>query len=238
MTGLFRRRDGLEHELRAERPSPSEELVSRIEARLREATPLRRRGSLRLALPVTLTAGLVIALATVGGVSYAATSVESAAKAVVHTLAPANANEESIPLNVTAGGDQYKPGYGWGDPNHVHTGPPGLTVKGTVTPHIVGTIAIISTKFTIDEQAHLWISIIDKATGKKLVIVQNKSKVGGKLHGRPYKTPQYLVLVPRTIPLTLAMPSRLLVSGVKYEIKILARSPLGDKKTLLIPFSS
>ena len=31
---------------------------------------------------------------------------------------------------LTAGGDQYRPGYGFGDENHNHTGPPGLSGKG------------------------------------------------------------------------------------------------------------
>ena len=47
---------------------------------------------------------------------------------------------------------------------------------------------------------------------------------------------QYLVLVPRTIPLKLAIPTNLLKPGKRYAITISARSPSGEVKTLTIPF--
>src|SRR5665647_2480191 len=163
MTGFFKRGDKLEGELRAARPGPSDELVSRIEGRIRSERPaLARRSSFRIAVPVTLTAVLVGALAAVGGVGYAATSVEHAVKAVSHVFAPAKAHQAVVVEGLTSGGDQYKPGFGFGDPNHNHEGPPGLTKKGgefapPLTPKIEGKTAIISTSFTLDEQAHLFI---------------------------------------------------------------------------------
>jgi hypothetical protein len=243
MTGFFKKGDSLERELRAGRRAPSDELVSRIEGRVRDAHG-PRRSAFRYAVPAALTAAMLAALAAVGGVGYAASSVEHAATAVVHVFAPAHVSGKLTVAGATAGGDQYRPGYGWGDPNHTHTGPPGLT-KGNgngsfappLTPKVTGTTAAVSTSFTIDEQAHLFISVIDKKTGKEIVINQNKSKVGKGLTGRSAKVINYLVLVPRTIPLKLTLPAKDLVPGAKYAIRIIARSPLGDKATLLLPFS-
>jgi hypothetical protein len=154
---------------------------------------------------------------------------------------PANAHQAVVLQGLSSGGDQYRPGFGFGDPNHNHTGPPGLTKRGgafapPLTPRINGKEATVSTKFTIDEQAHLFISVLDKKTGKQLLITQTRSKVGGKLTGPQAKSVQYLVLVPRTIPLKLAVPSNLLLPGGSYAIQIIARDPQGNKSKLLIPF--
>jgi hypothetical protein len=143
----------------------------------------------------------------------------------------------------SSGGDQYKPGYGYGDPNHNHDGPPGLKKKGgefapPLTPKIVGPTSYVSTDFTIDEQAHLFVSVVDQSTGEELQITQTKSKLGEKLKGVQAKNINYLALVPRTIPIKLAIPTNLLKPGGKYAIRIIARDPQGNKKTLLIPFLS
>ena len=242
MTGFFKRGDRLEGGLRAARPRPSDELVSRIEGRVRSERPARVRSSFRVAVPVALTAVLIGALAAVGGVGYAATSVGHAVTAVAHVFSPAKTHATLTIAGATAGGDQYKPGFGFGDANHNHDGPPGLKKKGgefapPLTPKVEGKAAIISTSFTIDEQAHLFISVIDNATGKKLLITQTKSKLGSKLKGVQAKTLNYLALVPRTIPIKLAVPLNLLVPGHTYSIKIIARDPQGNKKNLLIPFN-
>jgi len=218
--------------------------VSRIEARVRSERPaLAHRNSFRVAVPVALTAVMIGALAAVGGVGYAATSVEHAVKAVSHVFVPAKAQQAVVIEGLTSGHDQYRPGFGFGDPNHNHSGPPGLKKKGgafapPLTPKIVGKAALISTNFTIDEQAHLFISVIDKATGKKLSITQTKSKVGSTLHGVQAKSLNYLVLVPRTIPIKLAVPVNLLVAGHKYSIRVIAQDPQGNKTNLQIPFNA
>jgi hypothetical protein len=237
---LFRRGDALGRELRRNRPAPSDELVARIEARVRESAPVARRGSFRIAVPVALTAAMVAALAAVGGVGYAASSVKHAASAVVHVFAPAKQHRPVVLSGLTAGGDQYRPGYGFGDPNHNHTGPPGLTRKGgsfapPLATKVKGTTAYVSTRFTIDEQAHLFISVVD-TKGKKLLITQKKSAVGRGVKGKPTKTVQYLVLVPRSIPLKLALPANLVLPGHPYTIRVVARDPSGENSTLLIPF--
>jgi hypothetical protein len=66
----------LEGELRANRPRPSDELVHRLEARVHERR--RQAGSFRLAFAGALAAGVLGALASVGGLGYAATATGSA----------------------------------------------------------------------------------------------------------------------------------------------------------------
>lgn len=236
---LRHRSDSLERELRRQRPRPTDELISRIEGRVRSAAPRRR--VFRYAIPAALTAAMLGALAAVGGVSYAASGVEHAAQAVEHVFVPAKQTRPIAISGLTAGGDQYRPGYGWGDPNHVHTGPPGLTRKGgafapPLIPITRGKTSYVTTSFSLDEQAHLTISVFDKRTGKKLLLTQGKSKLGNGIHGRQTKNIQYLVLVPRSIPLHLAIPANLLAPGNAYYIRIRARSPLGAIKYLAIPF--
>jgi hypothetical protein len=67
----------LEAELRANRPEPSREFVHRLEARVREGRR-SRAGSFRVAFAGAMTAGVLAALASVGGLGYAATDVGSA----------------------------------------------------------------------------------------------------------------------------------------------------------------
>jgi hypothetical protein len=235
-----RRENSVERQLRAQRPRPSDALVSRIEGRVREsAAP--RRASFRYAIPAALTISMIAALAAVGGVSYAANGVAHAATAVAHVFVPAKQSSPIAVSGLNAGSDQYRPGYGWGDSNHVHTGPPGLTRKGgAFAPPLLavtkGKTAFVGTTFTSDEQAHLTISVFDKRTGKKLLLTQGKTAIGKGVHGRQTKNIQYLMLVPRTVPLRLAIPANLLAPGNSYYIRIRARSPLNTIKFLTIPF--
>jgi hypothetical protein len=242
VTGFFRKGDGLEGKLRAARPQPSDQLVNRIEARVSESSPRYNRRSFRYAVPAALTIVMVSALAAVGGVSYAASGVAGAVHSVAKVFSPAKGHGTLTIASQTAGGDQYRPGYGWGDDNHNHTGPPGLKKKGggefapPLTPKIEGNTATISTSFTIDEQARLFISVIDTKSKKPLLVTQSKSKVGGGVKGKPAKNIDYQVLVPRTIPLKLALPANLVLPGHSYAIQVIARDPDGNKKKLLIPF--
>ena len=77
---------GLETELRANRPEPSSELVHKLERRVRSHRD-SRAGSFRVAFAGALAAGVLTALASVGGLGYAATGVGEAAekaKRIVH----------------------------------------------------------------------------------------------------------------------------------------------------------
>jgi hypothetical protein len=236
---MFRRSDSLERRLRSERPQPSDALISRIEGRVAAGRP--RRSSLRYAIPAALTLALVTALAAVGGVSYAATGVSNAAKAVAKVFAPAKQHSPVVVAGLSADSDQYRPGFGWGDENHTHTGPPGLERKGgafapPLTATTRGKTAFVSTAFTIDEQAHLTISVINAKTGKKLLLTQQKSAISGAVKGPQTKNVQYLLLVPRSVPLKLAIPANLVAPGNTYFIQIRARSPLNKVSLLKIPF--
>lgn len=77
---------GLEAELRANRPEPTPELVHKIEARVRSER-YSRASSFRVAFAGALAVGVLTALASVGGLGYAATSTGQAvqqAKRVMH----------------------------------------------------------------------------------------------------------------------------------------------------------
>ena len=251
MQGFWKRSDRLARELRGARPEAPADLIDRFEGRLRTEQPQAKR-SYRGALPAAFTAVVLGGLAAVGGVSYAASSVSSAVQAVTHVFVPASTKRVVVLSGLSSGGDQYKPGYGYGDPNHNHSGPPGLKAGGDTAngsssnaafapplqPAIVGPTAIISTSLKIDEQAHLFISVLDKTTGKELLITQTKSTVGEKLSGVQAKTVNYLVLVPRTIPFKLAIPANYLQPSDKYAIRVIARDPQHNKTTLEIPFTS
>jgi len=219
--------------------------------RIRSEQPARRR--LRgIALPAVFTAVVVGGLSAVGGVSYAASSVVSAARTVSHVFTPQIGHSVVVVESLTSGGDQYKPGYGWGSPKHNHPGPPKCTPpappkgkkpgKGFFTPPLTPSASngtsTVSTSFTIDEQAHLFVSVFNQKTRQELSIEQAKSKIGGSLTGKPAKTVNYLVLVPRTIPLKISVPSKDLQPGSSYVIRVIARAPNGSATTIEFPFDA
>jgi hypothetical protein len=94
---------GLEAELKANRPEPSRELVDRLEMRVRTHGRASRSG-FRVAFAGALAAGVLTALASVGGLGYAATGASQAvekAKRVVHVHTVAT-------IHKSAASDQYK----------------------------------------------------------------------------------------------------------------------------------
>jgi hypothetical protein len=84
-----RRHEGLdlEAELRAGRPEPAPEFITRLEARVRN-DGRSRVGSLRVAFVGALTAVMLLALASVGGVGYASSAARDAAVSVKRVVAP------------------------------------------------------------------------------------------------------------------------------------------------------
>jgi hypothetical protein len=81
------RETGLEAELRASRPEPSRELVHQLEARVRQDGRQARGGSFRIAFVAATATGMLVALASVGGLGYAANGAGQAmekAKRIVH----------------------------------------------------------------------------------------------------------------------------------------------------------
>jgi hypothetical protein len=94
---------GLEAELRSNRPEPSQELVNRLEGRVRSHRDARA-GSFRVAFAGALAVGVLAALASVGGLGNAATGAGTAmdqAKRIVHAHAVRT-------IHKTAAADQYR----------------------------------------------------------------------------------------------------------------------------------
>lgn len=232
----------LERRLRRLSPQPSAQLTAAV---ARSLGPQRRpRVAARVALTGGLTAAMLGALGAVGGIGYAASAAGQAAHALKRVVSPQQA---VVVRGLSSGGDQYKPGYGWGDDTHNHSGPPGLQEKGSSgefappiqpQPTKDGKAAKVAFSLSVDEQAHLWISVVD-GKGKPVLLTQQASKIGGKaVKGKQTKSIQYQVLVPRTIPFQLQIPANLLKQSGKYKIRVVARDPDGNKRTLTLPFSS
>jgi hypothetical protein len=192
------------------------------------------------AFAAVLSVTLVAALAAVGGVSYAANAVTHVAHVAKKIVAPSSTHGAIVVKGLNAGGDQYRPGFGFGDPNHNHTGPPGLSGKdGEKAPPAqtarVGKTVKVATTIRVDEQAALYISVLD-ADGNRLIVNQKGSKIGGAVSGKQVKTIHYVVLVPRSIPIQLLVPKNLLVKGQTYKIHVIAVDSDGNKSATDIPF--
>jgi hypothetical protein len=199
-----------------------------------------------VAFAIVLTAALAAALAAVGGVSYAATAVTNAAK-TVRTVVVTHTHTTGAPRvldSATSGGDQYKPGYGFGDPNHTHTGPPGLKTAppGEKAPPPQTTTAsdgkavYVTATLDCDEQAALYFSVLD-SHGNQLLLTQKGTVIGDAVAGPQTKTIHYVMLVPRMVSLKIRIPANLVHSGEQYTVRVIAVSPSGVKSTITIPFS-
>lgn len=237
---------GLERQLRELRPEPEFEFARALERSLIAPAPVARRRAPRISLAVAVSAVLTAALGATGGLSYAASSVKDAAKVVQRAASPRHAIGVR---GLTAGGDQYRPGYGFGDENHNHSGPPGLRREdakpGALAPPLQAIAtkdrfgSTITTSVNFDEQAHLYISVVDASDAPLLLTQRSKrggSKIGNAVSGPQTKFIQYAVLVPRPIPMTLRIPANLLADGATYRLRIVAIDPDGNKSSLLIPF--
>jgi hypothetical protein len=95
----------LEAELRAGRPEPASEFVHRLEARVRNDGGRFRARSLRVALVGALTAVMLLALASVGGVGYASSAAGDAAVSVKRIVTP---KDVITVLKRSPAIDQYK----------------------------------------------------------------------------------------------------------------------------------
>jgi hypothetical protein len=78
----WRKRTALESALRVTRAEPRPEFVAAIVDRVQRTSPHRPAGSLRIAFAGGLTAALLVALASFGGLGYAAAGVSSVASSV------------------------------------------------------------------------------------------------------------------------------------------------------------
>src|SRR2546428_13519084 len=111
MRSWRKKREGLdlETELRANRPEPSRELIHRLEARVREDGRRSRVGSFRVAFAGALAAGVLGALASVGGLGYAATATGQAmqtANRIGHPRGGAGVHRNPSPCAPLCGGPQ------------------------------------------------------------------------------------------------------------------------------------
>jgi Calx-beta domain len=114
----IRRRGGdeLEEELRAGRSEPRPEFVQALARRIQPDTPQPKPGRTRTALAGVVSALTIGALAVGGGLGYAETVVQTVVNGVD------DATSTSIPTTTsdTPSDDQYRPGKGCGDKNHIH----------------------------------------------------------------------------------------------------------------------
>jgi hypothetical protein len=228
----------LEEELRRLAPAASASLIERT------ALPLRpeRNGRAQPAFAAVFTGVLLIALSAVGGVSYAATQATNVARAAGGVFVT---RVHVVGKGITAGGDQYRPGYGFGDKNHNHDGPPGLrkadggqkSPPSQVKRTSDGRAYIVSASIAADEQAALYFSVLD-SSGAQLLLTQRGSRVGGTVDGPQAKTIHYVMLVPRSVPLQLRVPANLLKRGQTYTIRVIAVDAQGNKTRFEIPFSA
>jgi hypothetical protein len=115
------RRQTLEDIMRTEKPQPRSDFMQTLASELRERHG-RRLAPLRVGLAAAVTGVLLVGLASFGGLGYAASGTSQAVHAVKQLVAPTKANST---IRQNPASDQYRPGCGFGDKNHIHTGPPG-----------------------------------------------------------------------------------------------------------------
>jgi hypothetical protein len=84
-----KRGDGLEGELRALRREPRPEFLESVVNKIDGDGYRRRKRSLRLGLAGALTAGMLAAVGSFGGLGYAASGVTNAVHTAVHVVTPA-----------------------------------------------------------------------------------------------------------------------------------------------------
>jgi hypothetical protein len=137
-----RNEEGLEDRLRSLSGEPREDFVRELSGEIRASRVPAVVRSRRFVAALVTTALVVVPFVAFGGVHYAAAAAKGAAQAVSNNgggngngngNGNANANGQaqggtSVQSNVqqnTPAGSQYRPGWGCGDPNHDHTGPPG-----------------------------------------------------------------------------------------------------------------
>jgi fibronectin-binding autotransporter adhesin len=108
--------DEFEDELRASRPEPRAEFVQALARRLEPDTRRPKPGWARTALAGGVSALTLGALTLGGGLGYAASAVNS----VVDEVDRATSKSGPTTLSKTPSDDQYRPGKGCGDKNHIH----------------------------------------------------------------------------------------------------------------------
>ena len=102
MKRFWNRQDELER-LLSDRPAPPPRLVDTVLRQFGTATPGRQRSSFRLGLAAAVSVGMLVALAALGGLGYAASSVQHAVRAAVQVVGPSTPQRADQPtLNSAA----------------------------------------------------------------------------------------------------------------------------------------
>jgi hypothetical protein len=100
----------LERELRSRRPTPDPQFLRMLSARVR---PERQPGTsrARLLVAAVLTVVMLVSLASVGGIGYAASGVRDVVKSVKHIGKPARHHRVGATwrLRASSAADQYAP---------------------------------------------------------------------------------------------------------------------------------
>jgi Ca2+-binding RTX toxin-like protein len=187
---------------------------------------------LGVAAALAVTAAVLAAAASAGGLRDASSAVRRAVDTVKHAADKAASPPKKVSA-VTAGSDQYQPGYGFGDPSHNHEGPPGLEKKNDEQAKPVRTANSVSvaTTLTLTEQAVLTFSVVG-AGGSSVSIARDGSSIGGThLSGGPARSVTYTVLVPRVLDVSLAIVVGTDYEPGRYTIRVSAVDVDGNKST-------
>jgi hypothetical protein len=126
------KRFDLEAELRRNRPEPNRDFVRALTSEIRGRG--RPSGSLRLAFAGALTVVMLVALAAVGGIGYAATAPQKAVTAVVSLVSSGVSVIHNSPAS-----DQYKCNSGRGNLSETESGTRQTDSDTLVNPHTGGT---------------------------------------------------------------------------------------------------
>jgi len=117
----------------------------------------------------------------------------------------------------------------WGDPRYTTNARPHLAIVTHPITRNPGNRRIVTTRITLDTQAHIYVSLTTK-NNVKVLLPQAGARIGWWLQGKPTKTLQALQLRPGAIPLRL--PLRADQPRRAYTLRITAIDPYGRKTTL------
>jgi hypothetical protein len=187
---------------------------------------------LGLVAALVVTAAVLTAAASAGGLRDASSAVRRAVDTVTHAANKTASPPKKISAT-TAGSDQYQPGYGFGDPSHNHEGPPGLEKKkdDLATPVRTANTVSVGTTLTLTEQAVLTFTVVG-AGGAAIPIAQDGSSIGGtQLSGGPTRSITYTVLVPRVLDVSLSIVVGADYEPGRYTIRVSAVDADGNKST-------
>src|SRR4051812_49160771 len=103
---VFHRKNDLEARLRSQRPEPRQEFLASLADTVRSDRAKRRTPHLRVVFAGGLTAALLVALASFGGLGYAASSSWHAVNAAAKAVHPAKKHRTKAAKHSSAA-DQY-----------------------------------------------------------------------------------------------------------------------------------